>query len=75
MRTTLPGLRVGDSRGRFVDGELGLVVLLVEDVDALVARGDLRFELLGELLLLRELVVGELVIRGGIGLDADGELG
>ena len=43
--------------GRFVDGELRLVVLLVEDGDALVVRGDLRFELLGELLLLRELVL------------------
>ena len=52
-----PGLRVGDSRGRVVDGELRLVVLLVEDGDALVGSGDLRFQLLGELLLLRELVL------------------
>jgi hypothetical protein len=52
-----PSLGVRDSRGRFVDGELRLVVLLVEDGDALVVGGDLRFQLLGELLLLRELVL------------------
>ena len=51
-------LRVGDAGVRFVDLELGRVVLLVEDRDAHAVGVDLRLEL-GRLgLLLGELVLG-----------------